>query len=135
LQALGQLRATPHAIICDGQGLAHPRRLGLATHLGLCLDVPTIGSAKSRLCGEATDILERRRGSRVPLVDNGEQVGEVVRTRDGVKPLWVSPGNRIDFATATGIVLANATRFRLPEPQRRADRLAAETKRAAAKES
>ena len=129
LAAFGKLRTRPHAVICDGQGIAHPRGLGLASHLGLWLDLPTIGSAKSRLVGEAQRTLAAARSSRVPLIYQGKCVGSVLRTRTGVRPLWVSPGHRIDIDTAADLVLRCCTRYRLPEPQRAADRLANLTKR------
>ena len=129
LAAFGKLRTRPHAVICDGQGIAHPRSLGLASHLGLWLNLPTIGSAKSRLVGEAQGTLAAARGSRVPLIYQGKCVGSVLRTRAGVRPLWVSPGHRIDIDTAADLILRCCTRYRLPEPQRAADRLANLTKR------
>jgi len=118
LKAFGRLRRRPDVVLCDGQGRAHPRRLGLASHLGLALQVPTIGCAKSRLVGEVRRPLGRRRGSRAALMDRGERIGTVLRTRTGVKPLYVSVGHRIDLASAERWVLATATRYRLPEPSR-----------------
>lgn len=117
LEAFRQLRSVPGAILVDGQGIAHPRRLGIASHLGLWLDLPTIGCAKSRLCGEHPPP-GRRKGDRVPLLLDGEPVGTVLTTRDGVKPLYVSPGHLIGIAGAAELVLACATRYRLPEPTR-----------------
>lgn len=128
IEAFRRLRHKPHVVICDGQGIAHPRGLGLASHLGLWLGVPTIGSAKSRLIGEHREP-GRRRGSRVPLEHDGEVVGSVLRTRDGVKPLWVSPGHRIDIETAADVVFSATTRYRLPEPQRLADQLVGRERR------
>ena len=90
LEAFGRLKARPDAVLCDGQGIAHPRRLGIASHLGLCLDLPTVGCAKSRLCGKY-DEPGPDRGDRSPLVDKGEVIGAVLRTRAGVAPLFVSP--------------------------------------------
>jgi deoxyribonuclease V len=124
-----KLRRVPDAVICDGQGIAHPRGFGLASHLGLWLGVPTIGSAKSRLVGDFRTEPGRRRGSRVPLSFEGRAVGVVLRTRDGVKPLFVSPGHQIDIDTAAQVVLACCTRYRLPEPQRQADQLVGRVKR------
>ena len=118
LKAFSRRRRRPDVVLCDGQGRAHPRRLGLASHLGLALDVPTIGCAKSRLGGEVRGTLGRERGSRAPLVDAGERIGTVLRTRTGVKPLYVSVGHRIDLASAERWVLAAAIRYRLPEPSR-----------------
>ncbi|MGD8279358.1 MAG: deoxyribonuclease V, partial [Gemmatimonadota bacterium] len=108
------------AMLCDAQGIAHPRRLGLASHLGLMLDLPTVGCAKSRLVGEH-DEPGRERGAWKPLYDRGERIGSVLRTRDGVKPLYVSPGHRVDHPASRRITLACSTRYRLPEPTRLAD--------------
>jgi len=129
LKAFEGLRRRPDVVLCDGQGRAHPRRLGLASHLGLALDVPTIGCAKSRLVGEVRGTLGRQRGSRAPLVDGGERIGTVLRTRTGVKPLYVSVGHRIDLASAERWVLAAATRYRLPEPSRLAHQAVTATKK------
>lgn len=129
IRAFEGLSVTPHAIICDGQGLAHPRAFGLACHLGLWLGAPTIGSAKSRLVGRVQGKLGARRGSRRPLIHQGRPVGYVLRTREGVKPLYVSPGHRIDADTAADLVLDCCTRYRLPEPQRQADLLVERCKR------
>lgn len=107
-------------MLCDGQGIAHPRRLGLASHLGLMLDLPTIGCAKSRLLG-VHDEPGVERGAFAPLYDRGERIGSVLRTRDDVKPLYVSPGHRVDHPSSRRITLACATRYRLPEPTRLAD--------------
>src|SRR3712207_1579636 len=103
----------------DAQGLAHPRRMGLASHLGLFLDVPSVGCAKSRLVGRHEELGEVR-GSAVDLVDRGEVVGKVVRTRERVSPVYVSVGNRIDLGSAVELVLACCTKYRLPEPTRQA---------------
>lgn len=127
LQALRQLEHEPDLLLCDGQGLAHPRRFGLACHLGVLCDRPTVGCAKSRLIGEHGEP-GWRRGAAVPLLDNGERIGTVLRTRDRSRPVYVSVGHRIDLATAERIVLACACRSRLPEPTRLADRLVAATK-------
>ena len=123
LAAVGRLRQPPDLILCDGQGLAHPRRFGLACHLGVLLDTPTIGAAKTRLVGEHRPVPERK-GSWRALKDKGETVGAVVRTRTGVKPLFVSIGHRVDLRTAIHFVLASTTRYRLPETTRWAHRLA-----------
>ncbi len=119
LRALAKLRHTPDLLICDGHGVAHPRRFGLACHLGLWLDLPTIGCAKSRLIGSHAEP-GTRRGSRRRLIDAGEVLGEVVRTREGVKPVYVSVGHRISLPTARRWVLHLARRVRLPEPVRAA---------------
>jgi deoxyribonuclease V len=117
------LKNKPEVIIFDGQGLAHPRKMGLATHLGILLDRPTIGCAKSRLFGEYVEVPERR-GSFSYLRDKcGKKIGAVLRTRDNVKPLFVSPGHKIDLASSIRIVLLCTVRYRLPEPLRLADQL------------
>jgi deoxyribonuclease V len=123
LQALKGLRVRPDVLLCDGQGLAHPRRCGFATHMGLASALPTIGVAKTRLCGEHREAPERR-GASTPLVDRGEIVGAVLRTRAGVKPLFVSIGHRVSLASAIRLVMACVTRYRLPETTRWAHRLA-----------
>ncbi|MCK4341374.1 MAG: deoxyribonuclease V [Phycisphaerae bacterium] len=122
LAACEELKVTPDLMLVDGQGIAHPRRLGLASHLGLFLDIPTIGCAKSRLCG-TFDLPPRLKGGRTPLLLNGEQVGTVLRTRTGVKPLFVSPGHLCDQIGAVRLTLAATTRYRLPEPTRLAHQL------------
>lgn len=129
LRALQILQTEPDVILCDGQGYAHPRRLGLATHLGLWLQCPTVGCAKSRLCGEH-DHVEQARGARAALWLKGEQVGFVLRTRDNVKPLYVSPGNRCNIENACTLTLQAATRYRLPEPTRLAHHLVTRSKAA-----
>ncbi|ABG05352.1 Endonuclease V [Rubrobacter xylanophilus DSM 9941] len=119
---IGALRAveTPvDALICDAQGRAHPRRMGLACHVGLFVDVPTVGCAKSRLVGGFREPGEER-GSVSDLVHGGEVVGRVVRTRRRVSPVFVSVGNRIDLDSAVELVLACCSRYRLPEPTRQA---------------
>lgn len=122
LAALRKLRGGFDVMLCDGQGLAHPRRFGLACHLGLWLDRPTVGVAKSRLCGEFKEPGERR-GKFSRLMLNGERVGDVLRTRAGVRPLFVSPGHRCDFDSARRMTLAAVGRYRLPEPARLAHQL------------
>jgi deoxyribonuclease V len=128
LAALRKLRSPVDVILCDGHGLAHPRRFGLACHLGVVCDLPTVGCAKSRLVGEHGE-LAIERGSRVPLVHDGHVVGTVLRTRAAVRPVYVSVGHNIDLKTAERLVLETAVRFRLPEPSRLADRLVARVKR------
>lgn len=123
LAAFRLLKTIPDVILVDGQGVAHPRRLGLASHLGLWLDLPTIGCAKSRLCGEHGPP-GRRKGESVPLLLDGSLVGTVLTTRDNVKPLYISPGHKIDVATATEIALNCAVKYRMPEPTRQAHILA-----------
>lgn len=119
LKAFEALRTRPDVVLCDGQGYAHPRRMGLACHLGLWLGLPTIGCAKSRLCG-TYDEPGPRAGDRSPLIDEDEVVGAVVRTRAKVKPLFVSPGHLCDIEGAVSVVLATAPKYRLPVPARAA---------------
>ncbi|MBW1700284.1 MAG: deoxyribonuclease V [Deltaproteobacteria bacterium] len=123
LEAIGKLKIRPDLIIFDGQGRAHPRRLGIACHMGILLDIPSIGCAKSRLCGKHTEP-GIKRGCHVPLIDNEEVIGAVVRTRTGVKPVYVSVGHRIDLNTSIHFVLECCRGYRLPETTRRAHRLA-----------
>ncbi len=123
LDAFDRLARAPDVAIVDGHGLAHPRRLGIASHLGLELDLPTIGCAKSLLVG-AHRAPGARRGARTALVHQEERVGTCLRTRAGVRPVYVSIGHRVDLARAERLVLALATRFRLPWPTHLADRLA-----------
>ncbi|MBM3391063.1 MAG: deoxyribonuclease V [Betaproteobacteria bacterium] len=125
LAALRQLDTPPDLILCDGQGIAHPRRFGIACHLGLLLDLPAIGVAKTRLVG-THDAVPDRRGAWVPLRDGDEVIGAVLRTRAGVKPLYVSPGHRVGLESAVSWVMACLTRYRLPETTRWAHRLASE---------
>jgi len=125
LAAMEQLDVLPDLLLCDGQGIAHPRRLGIASHLGLLLDIPSIGVAKTRLIGKHGEVPDER-GAWVPLEDGGETVGAVLRTRRGVKPLYVSPGHRIGLSSAIKWVMACVTRYRLPETTRWAHRLASE---------
>jgi len=122
IDALDRLTTPPDVLLCDGHGFAHPRRFGIASHLGVFLDIPSIGVAKSRLVGEA-DEPGPDRGDRAPLTHKGEEIGTVLRTRAGVSPIFVSVGHRVCLDTAVRIVLACTTRYRLPETTRRADRL------------
>jgi deoxyribonuclease V len=110
-------------LVMDGQGYAHPRGLGLASHVGLWLDVPTVGCAKSRLCGEHEEV-GTTKGDSVPLVFQGRRIGTVLRSRDDVRPLYVSPGHLTDFEGAVSLVEFCLTAFRLPEPTRLAHRAA-----------
>ena len=128
LEAFEKLQHTPDLLMADGHGYAHPRRFGFACHIGLILDVPTIGVAKSRLIGEAGTVAGPR-GSRADIVDDGEVIGSMLRTRQGVRSVYVSVGHRISMAAAERWVLACARGYRVPEPTRRADRLAGEAKR------
>ncbi len=117
LDAMDRLSTTPDLLIFDGQGIAHPRRLGIASHMGLILDIPSIGCAKSRLCGHYEEPDEEK-GSQSPLIYYRKTIGMVVRTRTRVKPVYVSPGHRVDLPTAVDYVLACCTRYRLPETTR-----------------
>jgi len=128
LAALRRLQRAPDVLMCDGQGRAHPRRFGIACHLGVICDLPAIGCAKSRLTGQHAEP-GTARGSRAALTDGRELIGEVVRTQSSVRPVFVSIGHKIDLAGARRLVLDCAVRYRLPEPTRLADRLVASAKR------
>jgi deoxyribonuclease V len=123
LDALEAVSIEPDLILCDGQGWAHPRRFGLACHLGVLTDIPTIGVAKSRLIGTHAEV-GAERGAWQPLMDGEECIGAVLRTRKAVRPLYVSVGHRISLPTAIDLVLRCTTRYRLPETTRAAHRLA-----------
>jgi deoxyribonuclease V len=125
LQALERLTTWPDLLIFDGHGVAHPRRIGLAAHIGVILDHPSIGCAKSRLIG-THDEPGGAVGNWVPLTDKGEIIGAVVRTRAKVKPLFISTGHRVDLATAIAVVLTCTRGYRLPETTRLAHKLAGE---------
>jgi deoxyribonuclease V len=124
LMAFEKLERTPDLLLVDGQGYAHPRRFGIACHLGLLLDIPTIGCAKSRLIGEHEEPAPAA-GARAELRDGDDLIGLVLRSREGGRPLYVSPGHRIGFAAAADWTLRLCRGYRLPEPTRLADRLAA----------
>lgn len=124
LEALAGLRTTPDVILVDGQGTAHPRRFGIACHLGLAIDVPTIGCAKSRLVGTHQQPGEEK-GAWTPLEHGGDTIGAVVRTRTGVRPIYVSPGNNINLESSVRWALACSPRYRVPVPTRLAHRAAA----------
>ncbi|MEW5719690.1 MAG: deoxyribonuclease V [Chloroflexota bacterium] len=123
LRALEHLKTDPDVLIVDGQGRAHPRRLGIASHLGVLLDRATIGCAKSILCGAAKEPANRA-GAWSPLMDRGEQIGAAVRTRVGVAPVYVSVGHRVSLARAIDIVMRCCKGYRLPETTRYAHRVA-----------
>jgi deoxyribonuclease V len=123
LAAFDKIELTPDLVLVDGQGIAHPRRIGIASHLGIWLGVPTIGCAKSRLCGEH-DIPDNEAGSYTELLDNGEVIGAVLRTKNNVKPLYISIGHMIDLAAAIRYVIACCRGYRLPEPTRLAHQAA-----------
>jgi len=126
--AFRRLSVEPDAFMFDGQGLAHPRRFGLACHVGLLLDRPSLGCAKSILIGGG-ETPAQDRGSTTPLIHHGQTIGEAVRTRDGVRPVYVSIGHRISLRVAVDLTLQCSTRYRLPEPTRLADKLVARAKR------
>ena len=122
LDVFRKIRCTPDAVIFDGQGIAHMRGIGLASHVGLWLGIPSVGCAKSRLVGEHRDVAQERR-RRASLRYKGRVIGSVVRTREGVKPVYVSPGHLADIPSAVRLVLRCCTRFRLPETTRAAHHL------------
>lgn len=123
LQALDRIRITPDVILCDAQGRAHPRRFGLACHLGVLTDIPTVGVAKQRLIGRF-ETPGPRRGDWSPLTDQGETIGAALRTRAGTQPVFVSVGHRVGLPSAIGLALACAPRYRLPETTRQAHHFA-----------
>lgn len=123
LNALAQLPRKPDLLLVDGQGIAHPRRLGIASHLGLVLGLPTIGCAKSRLCGSAEEP-PAEAGAWTPLADKGEIIGAMLRSKPGVKPLCISVGHRVDLPAAIRWVLGCCRGYRIPEPLRLAHQLA-----------
>lgn len=125
IEALKKIQTTPDLILCDGQGLAHPRRFGLACHLGVLLDIPTIGVAKSLLVGKHEE-LSLDKGSWQPLIDKEETVGLVLRSRTKVKPIYISVGHKISLPTAKDYVMKCVTKYRLPETTRWADKLASD---------
>ncbi|TNC09266.1 endonuclease V [Methylobacterium terricola] len=122
-EAFGRLEAEPDVFLFDGMGTAHPRRIGIASHMGLWLQRPTIGVGKTRLCGRNAP-LDDEKGAHQPLIDKGETIGAVVRTRTGKHPLFISPGHLADIPTSVALVLACAPKFRLPEPIRLAHKAA-----------
>jgi deoxyribonuclease V len=119
LEAFSRLRTQPDLILIDGQGIAHPRSMGIAAHIGLILNLPSIGCAKSRLIGTHAELAPDR-GKVIPLVEGGRTVGMLLRTRDGVKPVYVSPGHKMDMKTSVKIVLSLCRGYRIPEPLRQA---------------
>lgn len=121
--ALENLKPWPDVFLCDGQGMAHPRRFGIACHLGVMLNRPAVGVAKTRLVGSHTEVPDQR-GAWVPLLDRGETIGAVLRTRPGTRPLYISVGHRVSLGTALELVMACTGRYRLPETTRQAHRLA-----------
>jgi len=117
IEAYRKIAQKPDVLLCDGQGIAHPRKLGFAAHLGLCLGIPTVGCAKSRLCGDH-ERLTLRKGRSVPLLLDGEPVGLVFCSRDGVKPIYISPGHLSDIASSKRLVSRCLRTYRIPEPLR-----------------
>jgi deoxyribonuclease V len=128
LEVLGQLSQQPELLVCDGQGIAHPRRFGIAAHLGVATGLPSIGVAKPILVGTHAPVADER-GACVPLLVGDEVVGSVLRSRAGCAPLIVSPGHRVDIERAADFVMSLVTRYRLPEPTRLADRLSKTVRR------
>ncbi len=122
IAALKKLRTRPDVVLCDGQGVAHPRGLGIASHLGVILNISTVGCAKSRLVGEFDDPGPCK-GDWKPLYFRGRKIGAVLRTRDKIRPLFISPGHRIDLSSSITVVLHAVLSYRLPEPIRRADHI------------
>lgn len=128
IESLKKVKIEPDLVLFDGQGIAHPKGLGIASHIGVILDKPTIGCAKSRLVGEYKEP-GYQKGDYSPLRYNGKTVGVVLRTKDKVNPLFVSPGHRIDLKSSVEIILKCTGKYRIPDPLRRADILSKETKR------
>lgn len=122
VQALDTLSEPPDILLCDGQGTAHPRRLGIACHLGIVTNIPTIGVAKTKLVGKHGRV-PARRGQWTELIDKDECIGAVLRTREKVKPLYISPGHRISLGSSISYVMKCVTRYRLPETTRQAHNL------------
>ncbi|GIF20080.1 deoxyribonuclease V [Actinoplanes tereljensis] len=120
LAAIAKLKVSPEVLVCDGYGIAHPRRFGLASHLGVLLDRPSFGVAKNDFIG-THDEPGPRRGEWSALTENGELLGRAVRTQSNVKPVYVSVGHRISLADATDLAIALSPKFRIPEPTRQAD--------------
>jgi deoxyribonuclease V len=130
MAAFRKLRTEPDVILIDGHGRAHPRRFGIACHVGVIFDKPTIGCAKSILVGEH-GALGPKRGSTTALMDHGERVGTVLRTREDVKPIYVTQGNRVSLASAVRIVGQCLDGFRIPKPTREADHYVRDLRRGA----
>lgn len=125
LEALAQVKITPDLLLCDGQGIAHPRRFGIASHLGLLVNIPAIGVGKSLLVGKHDEVPDQK-GSWVPLIHKGDTIGAVLRTRPGTKPLYISIGHRVALSTAIDYVMRCTTKYRLPETTRFAHKLASD---------
>ncbi|WP_101757211.1 deoxyribonuclease V [Oceanicoccus sp. KOV_DT_Chl] len=127
LDAMEKLQQSPNIILCDGQGIAHPRRLGIASHLGLITGLPTIGVGKSRLIGKHHAV-GRSKGDWQPLIDKGQTIGAALCSRDKTLPIYISAGNNICLATAIDVVLACCKQYKLPETTRWADAIASNKK-------
>lgn len=124
LKAFEKLNTKPDLIVCDGHGIAHPKKIGMASHLGVVLDIPTIGCAKKRLVGAYDrSQLEKKRGAFLPMIEGGESLGVALRTQDKVKPMFVSIGHKVTLPTAIKWVLHLSKQYRLPETTRQADQL------------
>ncbi|MCB9644685.1 MAG: endonuclease V [Myxococcales bacterium] len=119
LRAFEKLQQTPDALLIDGHGIAHPRRFGLASHIGWCLDLPTVGVSKTPFFGDHAPI-GNKRGDTAPITDQGETIGFSLCTQDDIKPMYLSPGHLFDLETARDLVLRCCTRYRQPEPLREA---------------
>jgi deoxyribonuclease V len=128
LRAFAKLRLAPDLIFCDGHGYAHPRRFGIASHLGVVLDCPTVGCAKSILVGVPEEP-GNRAGAWAPLIEEGETIAAVLRTREGVKPVYISQGHRVSLETAIEFARAAMDGLRIPRPTREADHFVAQVKR------
>ena len=129
LAAFARLRTEPDLILIDGHGLGHPRRFGIACHIGILFDKPTIGCAKSRLVGEHQEP-GKKAGSTTPLMLEGERIGVVLRTRDNVRPIYVTTGHRVSLDSAVGLVKQCVDGFRIPKPTREADHYVRDLRRA-----
>jgi deoxyribonuclease V len=130
LQAFAHVQTVPDVIVCDGQGIAHPRGLGIASHLGLLLDVPTIGCAKSRLIGQYQEPAPQRGAHTLLYRADGTTIGAVLRTKDATKPVFVSVGHKMDLGQAVDILLHCGRGYRIPEPTRLADQYVGAMRRA-----
>jgi deoxyribonuclease V len=128
MKAIRALKMKPDVILFDGQGIAHPKGLGIASHIGVLIDIPTIGCAKSRLVGNYREP-RLKKGSRSSLSYNGKIVGAVLRTKDNVRPVFISPGHRINLKNSIKIILGCTSTYRIPEPLRRADFISKKIKR------
>lgn len=126
IKAFEKIKNRPQLVVCDGQGLAHPRRFGLACHLGVLCDIPTIGCGKTKLIGNYKEP-EQHRGAQSPLIEKREIIGNVLRTQNTINPIFVSVGHRISLTTACHWILKLSTKYRLPETTRQADQLVKKT--------